>query len=55
MSRGDMFDSLQDHGHMTKKEAPGIFQQMVPTVQFCHPRGIIHRDLEPENMVLMLS
>lgn len=49
--RGDMFDHLQDHSRVTETEARGTFQQLVSAVQDCYQRGIVHKDLKPQNVL----
>eukprot|EP00070_Physeter_catodon_P044120 XP_028351014.1 MAP/microtubule affinity-regulating kinase 3-like [Physeter catodon] len=51
LSWGDMSSHLEDHGHMTEAEAQGPFQQLVSALQHCHPRGIMHQDLKPGNLL----
>ncbi|KAF5922661.1 hypothetical protein HPG69_008034 [Diceros bicornis minor] len=52
MSRGDMYDYLEDHGPMTEEEARGKFWQVVSALHYCHQKGIIHQDLKPDNILL---
>lgn len=52
VSRGALFDYLEDHRRMTEKEARAMFWQPVAAVQYCHRRGIIHSHLKPENILL---
>lgn len=47
VSRGNIFDHLQDHSCMMKNEAQGNFQQLVSTVQYCHQKDVVHRVLKP--------
>lgn len=49
VNRGNMFDYLPDRGRVTESVAQGISQQLVSAVQYCHQRGIGHRDLKTEN------
>lgn len=51
LSRGDMFDYLQDHSLMTETEAQCIFQQLVSARRYCHQKGIIPRDPKPESVL----
>lgn len=39
VSRGNMVDYLQAHGHLTENEAQGIFQQPVSAMHYCHQRA----------------
>uniref|UniRef100_A0A671EDI2 non-specific serine/threonine protein kinase n=1 Tax=Rhinolophus ferrumequinum TaxID=59479 RepID=A0A671EDI2_RHIFE len=49
---GDMLDYLRDHGCMSEDTARGVFRQLVSAVHYCHEKGIAHRDLKPQNVLL---
>eukprot|EP00038_Savillea_parva_P018638 m.24678 g.24678 ORF g.24678 m.24678 type:complete len:682 (-) comp4179_c0_seq1:124-2169(-) len=49
---GEVFDYLVDHGRMQEKDARLKFRQIVSAVEYCHARGVIHRDLKAENLLL---
>ncbi|XP_059139871.1 uncharacterized protein LOC131928009 isoform X2 [Physella acuta] len=51
-SGGEIFDHLVAHGRMNEREARKKFQQIVSAVAYCHSRGIVHRDLKAENLLL---
>uniref|UniRef100_A0A3Q2I2P7 non-specific serine/threonine protein kinase n=1 Tax=Equus caballus TaxID=9796 RepID=A0A3Q2I2P7_HORSE len=52
VSGGDMLDHLLKHGPLTEEEARDRFRQLVSALQYCHRRGIVHRDLKLENELL---
>jgi MAP/microtubule affinity-regulating kinase len=47
-----VFDYLVEHGRMKEKDARLKFRQIVSAVEYCHARGVIHRDLKAENLLL---
>jgi len=49
---GEVFDYLVEHGRMQEKDARTKFRQIVSAVEYCHARGVIHRDLKAENLLL---
>uniref|UniRef100_A0A1B0DJE6 Uncharacterized protein n=1 Tax=Phlebotomus papatasi TaxID=29031 RepID=A0A1B0DJE6_PHLPP len=51
-SRGEVFDHLVANGRMTEEEASRVFAQIVSAVDYCHRKGVVHRDLKAENVLL---
>ncbi|KAE9555339.1 hypothetical protein FO519_001421 [Halicephalobus sp. NKZ332] len=49
---GELFDMLTDKGKQPENEARRLFQQIVSAVAECHGRGIVHRDIKAENLLL---
>ncbi|XP_054423841.1 sperm motility kinase 4A-like [Pteronotus mesoamericanus] len=52
VSGGDLFRHLEDCGRLSEDEARAMFRQMVSALHYCHGKGIAHRDLKPQNMLL---
>lgn len=43
---------LTDKGRQTEDESRRLFQQIASAVFYCHSKGIVHRDLKAENLLL---
>lgn len=50
--RGEIFDHLVANGRMKEEEAARVFAQMISAVNYCHGKGVVHRDLKAENVLL---
>lgn len=48
-------DYLIQHRKMTEPEARKKFKQIVLAVDYCHSRGIVHRDLKVNNLNILWS
>nr|CAD1829022.1 unnamed protein product [Ananas comosus var. bracteatus] len=49
---GELFDIIDNYGRMREDEARRYFQQLINAVDYCHSRGVYHRDLKLENLLL---
>ncbi|KAL0843655.1 hypothetical protein Bca101_016901 [Brassica carinata] len=48
---GQLSDKLSRH-KMKESDARKLFQQLIDAVDYCHNRGVYHRDLKPQNLLL---
>ncbi|XP_011042034.1 PREDICTED: CBL-interacting protein kinase 32-like isoform X3 [Populus euphratica] len=48
---GELFDKIVNHGRMREDEARGYFHQLINAVDYCHSRGVFHRDLKDDGLL----
>lgn len=48
---GQLSDKLAYGSRMKESEARKLFQQLIDAVDYCHNRGVYHRDLKPQNLL----
>jgi serine/threonine protein kinase len=48
----DLFECIEEHDKLSEKDAIYVFKQIVEAVKYLHERGIIHRDIKDENIVI---
>ncbi|KAL6896838.1 hypothetical protein ACP4OV_007410 [Aristida adscensionis] len=49
---GELHDIIATSGRLKEDEARRYFQQLINAVDYCHSRGVYHRDLKLENLLL---
>jgi len=50
---GELFDRLIDSGSLSERAAWPYFSALVAAVGHCHAKGVVHRDLKLENVMLV--
>lgn len=50
--RGDLLDFINERKYLSERLAKGFFTDLVKGIDHCHTRGVVHRDLKCENLLL---
>ncbi|CAI5517047.1 unnamed protein product [Closterium sp. Naga37s-1] len=50
---GELFDRLKLVGTYSEREAAVLLRTLVGVLQRCHAMGVVHRDVKPENILLV--
>ncbi|CAN4095874.1 unnamed protein product [Withania somnifera] len=49
---GELFDRIVSKGKLSEAQGRKLFQQLVDGVSYCHDKGVFHRDLKLENVLI---
>jgi calcium/calmodulin-dependent protein kinase (CaM kinase) II/calcium/calmodulin-dependent protein kinase I len=50
---GDVFDRIVEKNHYTELDARDLASELLGAIAYMHERGIAHRDLKPQNLLLV--
>lgn len=48
----DLFDYITEKKYLSEQEAREIFRQVVEATLYCESKGVFHRDIKDENLLL---
>ncbi|KAL3337984.1 hypothetical protein AABB24_030249 [Solanum stoloniferum] len=51
---GELFDRIVSKGKLSEPQGRKLFQQLIDGVSYCHDKGVFHRDLKLENVLIDL-
>ncbi|GAA6059924.1 hypothetical protein JCM10212_003064 [Sporobolomyces blumeae] len=51
-SGGELFDHILAHRYLKERDASRLFAQLISGVAYLHQKGVVHRDLKLENLLL---
>ena len=52
LEHGDLFKEVTKRGKFTENVARHVISQVLSAIRYCHLRGIVHKDIKPENILV---
>lgn len=49
---GELYEHVMKNGNLSESEARRYFTQICSAINYCHEKGVVHRDLKIENVLL---
>jgi serine/threonine protein kinase len=51
LAGGELLEMITDNDHLTERDAKHVLRQVLESVRYLHSKGIVHRDVKPENIL----
>ena len=51
----DLFDYITQKGVVSERSSRYLFRQILEAVQYCQTKGVVHRDVKDENILIDLK
>lgn len=51
LAGGELLDMITESDHLSERNAKQVIREVLQAVQYLHVRGIVHRDVKPENIL----